>query len=134
MTRQMTPELAQYVYMMLSATNVTEFQTSPEKAKYYWNRIECLAKKHKNWQRMNALVNKLGESSSICLFVMPEKPRTVPARMFCQYNAGFGQYINLVADEFEITRVIFRNGTKYSVRQEDDNGLTTFLKRKTQKI
>lgn len=130
--REMTTDLAHNIYMSIHPAELEEFKIAPDKAKYYNDGIKSLAPQLGNKApRLAALLDKLGESIYISLFVMPEKPWPVPARMFFQDRAGFGQYFDLVANEFEVRHTIFRNGIKYSLREEDDNDLTIFLERKS---
>lgn len=130
--REMTPELAHNIYMSIHSAELEELKVVPAKAKYYSDGIKSLAPQlGKNTPRTVALLNKLGESINISLFVMPEKPWSVPARMYYQDRAGFGQYFDLATDHFDIRHMIFRNGTKYSLHADDDNNLTILLERKS---
>ena len=129
--REMTPDLAQNIYMCIQTVKWDEFRIAPDKAKHYRDAIKSLAPQlGKKAPRLAALLDKLGESIYISLFVMPAKPWPVPARMFFQYGAGFEQYFDLVPNEFEVRHTIFGNGIKYSLREEDDNDLFIFLERK----
>ena len=130
--REMTPDLAQNINMSIQPAELEEFKIAPDKAKYYSDGVKSLAPQLGNKApRLAALLDKLGESIYISLFVMPEKPWHVPATMFFQDRAGFGQYFDLVANEFEVRHTIFGNGIKYSLREEDDNDLTILLERKS---
>ena len=130
--REMTTDLAHNIYMRIHQAELEEFKIAPDKAKYYNDGIKSLAPQLGNKApRLAALLDKLGESIYISLFVMPAKPWPVPARMFFQDRADFGQYFDLVANEFQVRHTIFGNGIKYSFREEDDNDLTIFLERKS---
>lgn len=130
--REMTPDLAQNIYMSIQPAELEEFKIAPDKAKYYSDGIKSLAPQiGDKAPRLTALLDKLGESIYISLFVMPEEPLPVPARMFFQDRADFGQYFDLVANEFEVRHTIFGNGIKYSLREEDDNDLTILLERRS---
>ena len=129
--REMTPELAHNIQMSIYPAELEELKIAPDKARHYKDGIKSLAPQLGNKApRLVALLDKLGESINISLFVMPANPWPVPATMFFQDRAGFGQYFDLVANEFEVRHTIFGNGIKYSLREEDDNDLTIFLERK----
>ncbi len=133
--REMTPDLAQNIHMSIYPTDTEEFKIAADKARYYTNGIKSLAPQLGNKApRLDALLDKLGESRCINLFVMPAKPWPVPARLFSQYDERFGQYFDLVVNEFQVRHTIFGNGTKYSFREQDDNDLTIFLERKSPEI
>ena len=130
--REMTTDLAHNIYMRIYPAELEEFKIASDEARYYTDGIKSLAPQLGNKApRLVALLDKLGESRCISLFVMPAKPWPVPARLFFQYNTGFGQYFDLVAEDFDVRHMIFGNGTKYSFREEDDNDLTIFLERKS---
>ena len=132
--REMTPELAQNIYMRILplSAELEEFKIAPDKAKYYSDGIKSLAPQlGDKAPRLTALLDKLGESIYVSLFVMPATPWPVPATIFSQDRAGFGRYFDLVANEFEVRHTIFENGIKYSLREEDDKELTIFLERKS---
>lgn len=128
--REMTPDLAQNIQMRIYPAELEELKVSPDKVRQYRDGIKSLAPQlGKKAPRLDALLDRLGESINISLFVLPAKPRPVPATMFFQDRAGFGQYFDLVTNHFNIRHMIFRNGIKYSRREEDDNNLTIFLER-----
>ncbi len=129
--REMTPDLAQNIYMSIYPAEFEELKITPNKARYYTDGIKSFAPQLGNKApRLAALLDKLGESINISLFVMPAEPWPVPAKMFFQDRAGFGQYFDLLANEFEVDHSIFWNGTKYSFHEEEDDNLTIFLERK----
>lgn len=130
--REMTPSLAQNIHMSVHAAELEELKVAPDKAKYYRDGIKLLAPQlGSKAPRLAALLDKLGESINISLFVMPADPWPIPATFYFQDRAGFGLYFDLVTDEFKVVHSIFGNGIKYSLCEEDDKDLTIFLERKS---
>ena len=130
--REMTPDLAQNIYMRIHPAELEALKIAPDTAKYFRDGIDSLAPQLGNQApRVSALLDKLGESINISLFVMPAEPWPVPATMFFQDRAGFGQYFDLATDQFNVKHMIFRNGIKSSSREEEDDRVTIFLERKS---
>lgn len=133
MTRRITPQMVENIYMSIFSAEEDGFSVSVERSDHYAASIKTLTASHDDKsRRIDALISKLDTARCISLFVLPAKPWSVPATLLWQYEAGFDQYFTEMVSDFEIQHIIFGNGTKYSYDPKDDTDVSVFLERKRQ--